>query len=181
MSGMWRRVYEEYWYVYDSTRKMCQKKERKRKEKERKTECDKRHLQAVYVVGGWSNTRGERERVVCSESTLQSKFCYGWRRSVTVSGFLGTLNQIVVCIVTTSGWMGGEWLGQCSYVNFLKNRKDWIMAHPRKLAASQNHHICTGRIEIWYKEQLAELGIAFQSWNLNSAAVFPSHAPDKLV
>jgi hypothetical protein len=65
------------------------------------------------------------------------------RRSVVVSGFLGTLNQIVVCVVNSSGWMGGECFGQCFYVKFLKNRKDWIMAHPRKLAASQNHHICT--------------------------------------
>ena len=64
-------------------------------------------------------------------------------RSVVVSGFLGALNQIVVCVLNTSGWMGGECLGQCSCVNFLKNRKDWIRTHPRKLAASQNHHICT--------------------------------------
>ena len=60
-----------------------------------------------------------------------------------VSGFLGALNQIVVCVLNASVWMSGECLGQCSYVHFLKNRKDWIRAHPRILAASQNHHICT--------------------------------------
>jgi hypothetical protein len=54
------------------------KERKKKKEKKRMTECDKRHLRAVYVVGGFEVTlRGAAECVFCSKANSHSKFCYG--------------------------------------------------------------------------------------------------------